>query len=232
MKISCFLSVLCIFFACSKLSNNLAGTASETDTGGAIAGLIQYSNSTAVVHAIVILHEQRMVKSIFLNKMITLPLLINSGTTYTNSNGFFRFDSVDTGDYLVEINDHDTLGAVLPATVKPNDTFIQVNGTLSRCGTIIGKVDTTGFGTNKHPAIFLPEIGRIIDVDLAGNFIINNLPVWNYQLRLAIQDTIKRLPLDNVLIPVQPADTTLITSFGSKSGSVVIKGKIIENVNQ
>lgn len=230
MKISCLLSVLCIFLSCSRLINNLAGTASETDTGGAIVGLVQYSNSTAVVHAIVIVHEQRMIKSIILNKMAA-PILIRSGTTFTNSNGFFRFDSVDTGSYLVEINDNDTLGAVLPATVKPSDTFIRVNGTLSRCGTIIGKVDTTGFGTNKHPAIYLPEIGRIINVDSAGNFIINNLPVWNYQLRLAIEDTIVRLPLDSVLIPVQPADTTVINSFGSKSGSVVIDDKIIENPN-
>ena len=231
MKKVYFLSLLSFFLSCSCSNNGIAGTGSETDTGCTVAGLVQYSDSTAVVHAGVILHDQRLIKKITLNKTATALVLIRSGSTFTNINGFFRFDSVDTGGYLVEINDHDTLGAILPATVKPKDTLVQVNGTLKRCGLIIGKVDTTGIGKNKNVSIFLPEIDRIIAVDSAGNFIINNLPVWNYQLRLAVQDTIVRLPLDTVSIPVKTADTTWVISFGSKSGTVIIDGKIIENPN-
>jgi hypothetical protein len=226
-----FLLLISFFLSCSCSNNNIAGVGSETDTGCTVAGLIQYSDSTAVVHAGVILHDQRLIKKITLNKMAAVPVLIRSGSTITNINGFFRFDSVDTGGYLVEVNDHDTLGAILPATVKPKDTLVQVNGTLKRYGIIIGKVDTAGIGKNKNVSILLPEIGRIITVDSAGNFIIKNLPVWNYQMRLAIQDTVIRLPLDSVLIPVKPADTTWIISFGSKSGTVILDGKIIENPN-
>jgi hypothetical protein len=226
-----FLSLISFFLSCSCSNNNIAGVGSETDTGCTVAGLIQYSDSSAVVHAGVTLHDQRLIKKITLGKMAAAPVLIRSGSTFTNINGFFSFDSVDTGGYLVEVNDHDSLGAVLPATVKPKDTLVQVNGTLKRFGIIIGKVDTAGIGKNKNVSIFLPEIGRIITVDSAGNFIIKNLPVWNYQMRLAIQDTVVRLPLDSVLIPVKPADTTWIISFGSKSGTVILDGKIIENPN-
>lgn len=226
-----FLSLISFFLSCSCSNNNIAGVGSETDTGCTIAGLIQYSDSSAVVHAGVILHDQRLIKRITLNKMAAAPVLIRSGSTFTNINGFFQFDTVDTGGYLVEVNDHDSLGAVLPATVKPKDTLVQVNGTLKRCGLIIGKVDTTGIGKNKTITIYLPEIGRTINVDSSGNFVITNLPVWNYQLRLAVQDTIIRLPRDTVAIPVNPADTTWITSFGSKTGTIIIDGKIIENPN-
>jgi hypothetical protein len=228
----CLLSSLCIFLSCSCSNNNLVGTTSETDTGCAVAGLIQYSGNAAVIHAGVILHDQRLLKRITLNKTAVVPSLIRSGSTYTNINGFFRFDSVDTGRYLVEINDHDTLGAVLPTQINHGDTLKTVNGILVKFGTIIGKIDTAGIGKNRNAVIYLPELGRTISIDAAGNFTINNLPVWNYQLRLAIQDTIVRLPLDSILIPVKSADTTRIISFGSKSGTVLIDGKVIENPNQ
>jgi hypothetical protein len=160
------------------------------------------------------------------------PALIRSGFTNTNINGFFRFNSVDTGGYLVEINDHDTLGAVLPTQINRGDTLKDVNGTLNKLGIIIGRVDTTGIGRNQNRSIYLPELGRIISVDSTGNFIIPNLPAWNYQIRLSIQDTIVRLPLDSVRVPVKPADTTWINSFGSKTGTIIIDGRIIENPNK
>jgi hypothetical protein len=230
MKKVIFLSLLSFFLSCS-CSNNVAGTGSETDTGCAVAGLMQYSDSLPVVHADVILHDQRLIKRITLNKKLAGASLIRSGSTLTNINGFFRFDSVDTGGYLVEINDHDTLGAVLPTQINRGDTLKEVNGILQKYGIIIGKIDTTGIGKTKTVSIYLPELGRTISVDSAGNFVIKNLPAWNYQMRLAIQDTVVRLPLDSIPIPVKPADTTWIISFGSKSGTVILDGKIIENPN-
>lgn len=224
-------SLFCIFLSCS-CNNNLAGTTSETDTGCTVAGLIVYSDSTPTVNSDVTLHDQQLIKRIVLSKHAAAPILIRSGHTRTNINGFFQFDSVDTGGYLIEINDHDTLGAIIPATVKPIDTFIQVKGTLKRFGTIIGRVDTAGFGINRNPMIYLPEIGRTIAIDSNGYFIISNLPVWDYQLRYAIQDTVVRLPLDTIPIPVKPADTTVIQKFGSNYGTISINGKIIENPNQ
>jgi hypothetical protein len=214
---------------CSCATNNVAGTGSETDTGCSVAGLIRYGNSMPVIHADVLLHDLRLVKRNTLSKQQAGAGLIRSGYTQTNVNGFFHFDSVDTGGYLVEINDHDTLGAVLPAQVAQGDTLRNVNGTVRKFGTIVGKIDTTGIGKNKIVTIYLPELGRTVPVDSIGNFVIKNLPAWNYQMRLAVQDTIVRLPLDSILVPVKTAETTRITSFGSKSGTVLIDGKIIEN---
>jgi hypothetical protein len=221
--------LLAFLLFCSCSTNNVAGTGSETDTGCSVAGLIQYTDSTPVIHADVILHDLRSIKRITLSKQFTGTGLIRSGFTQTNETGFFHFDSVDTGGYLVEINDHDTLGAILPAQIDQGDTLRNVNGTVRKFGTIVGKIDTTGIGKGRIVTIYLPELGRTVPVDSIGNFVIKNLPAWNYQMRLAVQDTIVRLPLDSIPVPVKTADTTRITSFGSKSGSVIIDGKIIEN---
>lgn len=225
----CILSLFCLALSCLSLNNNLAGSASETDTGCIVTGSVRFSNNTPAVHSGVILHDQRLIKRLTLSKQTVAPVLIRSGYSYTDINGFYHFDSVDTGGYLIEIDDHDTLGAILPVIVPPKDTLILVNGILKRCGLIIGKVDTTGIGKNKNIAILLPEIGRIINVDSTGMFIIRNLPEWNYQMRLAVQDTIVRLPRDSVLIPVKSADTTKVIGFGTKSGTVIINGIVIEN---
>jgi hypothetical protein len=225
-----FLSLLSFFLSCS-CSNNIAGTGSETDTGCAIAGLIQFADSTPVSGADVILHDQSQLMKLTLSKRLANLALIRSGSTETNINGFFRIDSVDTGGYLVEINDHDTLGAVLPTQISPGDTLKKVNGVLQKLGVIIGKLDTTGIGKTTTDSIYLPELGRKVGVDSAGNFVITGLPVWNYQIRLAIRDSVVRLPNDSIPIPVKAADTTRVISFGSKSGSVIVDGNIIENPN-
>jgi hypothetical protein len=230
MKKTCFLSILA-FLLCWSCAKNIAGTGSETDTGCAIAGLIQFADSTPVSGADVILHDQSQLTRLTLSKRLANPALIRSGSTKTNINGFFRIDSVDTGGYLVEINDHDSLGAVLPTQINPGDTLKKVNGILQKLGTIIGKLDTTGIGRTNADSIYLPELGRKVGIDSAGNFVITDLPVWNYQIRLAIRDTVVKLPNDSIPVPVKAADTTRIISFGSKSGSVLIDGKVIENPN-
>jgi hypothetical protein len=229
MKKACFLSLLAFFLSCSN--NNVAGTGSETDTGCAVAGLIQYADRSYVAGADVILHDQRLIKRITLGKRLASSALIRSGSTKTNINGFFRIDSVDTGGYLVEINDHDTLGAVLPAKVNKGDTLVTVNGTLTHCGTIIGRVDTSEYHGSKTAQIYLPELGRTITIDSLGYFTINNLPAWNYYLRLAVGDSIVLLPSDTLRVPVTEKDTTRVLSLGAKTGTVIINGKVIENPN-
>jgi hypothetical protein len=215
-----------IFLYCSRLSNDLAGTTTETESGtkAAIEGLIVYSDSSPVHGAEVILHDQQHIKIIELRKTLAG---ISSGITQTNINGFFRFDSVDTGHFLIEINDHDSLGALLKAEVKPKDTLVEANGVLKRLGCIQGRVDISKIRSGLD-SIYLPEIQRYAVIDSAGFFTINNVPVWSYQLRVKIGDSLIRLPADTIAVPVMSGDTTHVLNFGSDTGSVLIKGEIIE----
>jgi hypothetical protein len=221
-----FLFALLILF-CSKGGHDLAGTTTETDSGtkAAIEGLIIYSDSSPVHGADVILHDQSLINIIMLGKKMAG---IRSGSSVTNINGFFRFDSVDTGHFLVEVNDHDTLGALLKAQVRPQDTLVEANGVLRRMGSIQGRVDTSKIKGAGLDSVYLPEIGLKVAIDSAGYFTINNLPVWNYQVRVSIGDSIVHLPADTALITVVQGDTTRLSSFGSDTSSVFIKGKIVE----
>jgi hypothetical protein len=216
-----------IFLFCSRMSNDLAGTTTETESGtkAAIEGLIVYSDSSPVNGAEVILHDQQHIKIIELRKTLAG---ISSGITLTNINGFFRFDSVDTGHFLVEINDHDSLGALLKAEVKPKDTLVEANGVLRRLGCIQGRIDTSKIKRSGSDSIYLPEIQRYVVIDSAGFFTINNVPVWSYQLRVKIGDSLIRLPADTIAVPVSSGDTTHVSSFGSDTSSVLIKGEIVE----
>jgi hypothetical protein len=198
---------------------------SETDTGCVIEGFVQYSDKAPVSHASITLHDQRIVKIITLAKQ---KALIRSGKTVTNINGFFQIDSVDTGKYLVEINDHDSLGALVPAKIASTDTAVQVNALLYRLGTIIGKIDTSAISILKNTVMYLPEINRKVFIDSLGYFIITNLPAYNYHMRFASGDSVISLPSDSIQIPVSTGDTTRVQSLGSKTGSIIINGQIIE----
>jgi len=224
------IAIACVAFllSCSGWGhvNQVSGTLSETDTGCALEGYVVYANGISASKAKVLLHDMQSVSVITLAKK---KALTRSGITQTNINGFFSFDSVDTGKYIVEVNDHDTSGALLSVQIKHKDTLVTVNALLRIFGCIIGKIDTSKDFITPNTVIYLPELNRIIKIDSSGTFIIPSLPEWNYQLRIAIRDSLIRLPSDTITIPVKPGDTTRVISFGSKTGSIVITGKVEEN---
>jgi hypothetical protein len=225
MKTFRYFALFTIALSCVSPTTKTTGTLSETDTGCAIEGLIQYSGKAPVSNAIVTLHDQRILKIITLAKQ---KALIRSANAKTNINGFFRIDSVDTGKYLVEINDHDSLGALVPAKVLPKDTFVTVNAILGRFGTIVGKIDTGTIHAIKNPAIYLPEINQRVTIYASGYFVINNVPAYVYHIRFASGDSAITFPSDSVQIPVLPGDTTRVESLGAKTGTIIINGQIIE----
>jgi hypothetical protein len=229
MKTFKYFALFTIVLSCVSPTTRTTGTISETDTGCVIEGLVQYSSKAPVSNAIVTLHDQQILKIITLAKQ---KILIRSGNTKTNINGFFQIDSVDTGKYLVEINDHDSLGALVPAKVLPKDTLVTVNAILGRFGTIIGKIDTGAIHTIKNPVIYLPEINQRITIYASGYFVISNLPAYVYHIRFASGDSVITMPTDSVQIPVSPGDTTFFQSLGVQSGSIIINGQIIETPKQ
>lgn len=228
MKQFNYIALLTAALSCVSPTMKTASTISETDTGCIIEGLIQYSNGNPVSNASVILHDQQTLHIITLAKQ---KALVRSNKTTTNINGIFQIDSVDTGKYLVEINAHDTLGALLPAQVAPSDTLVQVNATLGRLGSILGRIDTGKITIQKNMVMYLPEINRTVSIDSSGYFIITNLPAYNYHLHFAVGDSLISLASDSIHIPVSGGDTTRIESLGSKSGPVIINGRIVETPN-
>lgn len=223
MKAAIQISTFALFcFACTTTEPQYTGTISETEC--AVVGLVQHQNNTPASDATIILHDQRSITQLTLSKKLSA---IRSGRTTTDINGFFRIDSVDTGAFYIEINDHDTLGSIVPVNVGPGDTLVSIEGILHKFGTIIGKIDTSKNGALIQ--IYLPQIGRTLPVDTLGNFVIDKLPEFNYTLRLVIDYSIVKLPSDTILYQVLSGDTTYISSLGAKNGTISINGSIQEN---
>ena len=207
------LSVL-MLLTCSKTSN-VAGTIDETGTGkpcAAVMGLVVYSDSSPVVGAAVNLYNQNSVQKIVVPLKKRLIQSINRNTQ-TNINGIFRIDSVDTGKYYVDINDHDSLGALVPATVRLHDTLVTVNAVLQRLGAIQGKIDTSLVSSSTKTYVYVVEAQKLVAVDSTGNFTVNSLPPYNYTLQVVHDTVVVTSPLDTAKVKVIGGDTVHVGSI-------------------
>lgn len=213
------LTAAVLFLACTRAGLDISGTTTETNTStsAALQGYISRSDGTPVFNADVILHDQQQ-------DTVTTPgnsqASIHSARTKSNSNGFFRFDSLAIGDYVIESNDHDTLGFLLGASVKPGDTLIEADGIVEPLGSIEGSVDTADFLHPGNVTIRLPQIERVVRANNAGSFVLDKLPAWNYVLRGSVDDTLISLVTDTIPIPVTPGTVTHV-NIRSKKGKIL-----------
>ena len=206
-----------LLLRCSFPNNNsVAGTSNETQT---VVGKISYSNGNPVDSAEVILRNQDSIKKIALTTLNKTLAIIHSGQTKTDANGLFRFDSVDTGRYYLEVNYHDSLGAVQETTVNAKDT-IHVNCTVKLMGAIEGKIDTGFINTTGKTYVYVVEVQQKMPVDSTkGTFEIGNLPPYNYTLQILHDTSVVKSPLDIAKVPVKEGDTTHV---GNTSPVVLI----------
>jgi len=217
-----FLLILILYAKCGR---NIAGTTTETTSGCVITGVIIDGDSSRINDAVVVLHDQRPEKQ---GTSAVKTALIRSGSTRTGDDGYFRFDSVDTGGYLLEVIGRDTLGTLLKASIEKGDSLVQLNGLLLQTGTIIGKVDTQTVKSFSSVEVSLPQIDKSIPVDSAGRFMFTGIPGWKYLVTLSNGDSVLDLPEGSDSIPVSPGDTTIIPRLAGSTATVIINSEIIE----
>jgi len=173
------------------------------------------SNGLPAINANVILYNQQPTyNKVSLTKRLTgsLPLKI-----ITDTEGYFRIDSVDTGTYLIGVYDNCSQGVMMPAIVSNRDTIVPVNGILAMTGSINGVIDPVQMSTLSNAVLYIPEIHKIIQIDSSGNFSNNNLAVWNYTLRIIASDTLVHLVTDSIKVNVKSGDTTFTSNVGALS---------------
>jgi len=220
---------ICFSVRCSCSNNNIAGTSVETDTGTSckVVGIMEYANGDPVMGAGVNLIDQANVKIIVIGTAKKRALakgkaLVRNGYKTTDPNGFFAFDSVDTGKYYVLVNDHDSLGGKFTAVVDTNDTIVHVNGTLQRMGTVKGAIDTSLLNKNGQTYIYIPEAGEEVPVNSDGSFNLGALPPGTYTIRLVYGNTAQPSPLDSLSVPVKSDSTTTLQNIGTQYGAVMV----------
>lgn len=200
-----------LILVCSRTGPDFAGTSTETSTGSGatVRGMVVYNDSTPVFNADIFLHNpQQDYSPAALGKR---SANIRSATTRSHADGFFRFDSVDTGHFLIETNDHDSMGALDSAEVRPGDTLVEIRVVIDRFGFIEGRINTSELSHPERASIYLPEIERHAKVDSKGYFIIEKLPAWDYQVRVGINDSLLSMDTDTMSISVKSSDTTRIS---------------------
>jgi hypothetical protein len=224
------LSIL-LLFRCTHVDNNIAGTSNETQT---VVGIVTYGNGNPVKTAKVILHDPYVIET-GLNKLAKRTTSVGIRSTKTNAEGFFRFDSVNRGKYYIEVNDRDSLGAVKEIAVDKIDT-VHASCTVQPLGAIAGTIDTSLIAKSGETYVYVTQLQqRVPVVPRTGAFEIDNLPPYNYSLRI-FHDTIAvASPFDSTKILVTKGDTTLVGNLlpvvmvgtDTASGIVPFTAKII-----
>ena len=207
-------------------------TSTETDTGQ-ITGWVVYKNKKAVRDADVILRDADMIQMVSIGqaKQRALTKKCSSAemmpeSTNTSPAGFFSFSEVDIGDYYIEINDHDSLGAVAEAAISDDKPVCSIDTiVLKQTGTIEGSIDKSLIKVDST-FVYIVEIDRRVSVDSLGRFLIENVPARDYTIRIMENSTVVESLLDT--IEVSESDTVSVYNIGAEFGTIDIDGIIHE----
>lgn len=183
-----------------------------------MSGIVVDKNGNGISAADVIMRSESIVNKITvgLSKMSLATTATRfSGkqfdSTKTSLTGFFAFDSVDTGHYYIEINDHNVLGALARATITTAKPVCVVDTiTLKHFGAIQGSVDSA-LVKSGNAYVQIVELGRSVAVGASGKFEINLVPPdTGYTIRLVIDSNVVASPLDTEKIAVKEGDTAYV----------------------
>jgi hypothetical protein len=218
---------LCVLMRCSCGMQNVAGSSTETDTGSTVEGIMVFSNGSTVKGADVKLRDQAKMLRLTVGMAKRAATIRRSDTT-TDVNGFFAFDSVDTGSYYVLVNYKDSVGGLFTATVPVFDTTVEVNGSLGLMGQCIGSLDSSLVSKTQQTYVYIVQADTLVPVNADGSFNLGGLPPGTYTIRIVYGDAFQKTPVDTMEIPIQPGDTTKLPDLGGLNGTVIINGSIFE----
>lgn len=208
----------CVILICLQCSKPVSVT--ETDTGQ-ISGWVVDKQGRNVRDADVLLRSADITRDV-------APGSRAVDSVRTSTEGFFRFSGIAAGDYLIEINDHDSLGSVAEVTIIKESPVTSVDTIeIGKLGIIRGSIDPSMIGGDST-FLYIVELDRRIPVDSLGRFLTGHLPAREYTIRLVTNTTVTPSRLDTVVISVMEEDTVAAYNIGTRSGSVIIDGPIDE----
>ena len=104
--------------------------------------------------------------------------------------GHFRIDSMDTGNYTIEVNDRVSGACLLTCRILPGTGEISLGAdTIHPYAAVEGSAALPpGFSGNVFVQVYGLE--RCIPLDAAGHFMIADLPAGSFRFRVASKDTL------------------------------------------
>ncbi|MBN2035098.1 MAG: DUF2341 domain-containing protein [Chitinispirillaceae bacterium] len=195
-----------LFTGCGDLSLAEGGFGSET-TNGIVMGIAMLPDGSASSGARVTVRTADFVREDF-------PRSVNNhtrGDVITDSSGAFMIDSLDTGSYIVEINNGVSHAAMSECRIASETPKVNLaHRILLPYVTIVGWVDPQLIPGEQYVQVV--GLDRLVPVDSAGSFIVNDLPSGTLQIRIAAKDTVVHQVFDKV--SGLPGDTVTIAPPG------------------
>jgi len=196
--------LFCCFFLlrCSNLTS-IAGATDMPNETASVSAVIHDRAGVPVSGAVVI-----MVRAEYLTPLPQTTGSAKRGIflTMTDESGHFVVDSLDSGSYMIEVNNGISSACRIHCTIS-NDTGTQKLGTFAvqPYAAIIGKIDTTGTSAAQR-YIQIYGLNRIVPIESNGFFNIGGLPADLFTFRIVSINTAVK-PIDISGIRLIPGET-------------------------
>ncbi len=193
---------LCLLMlaGCASDTDMSAGFGSETTNG--VTATVKRIDGTPAAGALVRLRPIDYVRPLALDKA---RLAVREATT--DSNGCFVLDSIEAGEYRIEVTDRDSSAVLIDTEIN---AFVDAGEhVLRRYATIIGTVEPAPHGTAQYVQVYGME--RLAGVHTDGTYCLGDLPAGSYRLRIITADTAPAQIIDS--ISALPGDTTVVHRY-------------------
>ena len=208
----CLIFVVWLFLMSGCGRSPMAG--GTTDTGNPrVAALIYANDGSRAKGASVTLRLKN-----YLSRVPGAGLqkdLVRAKETFTDDSGYFEIDSIESGDYFIEVNDRLFSAALLTATVPgPARPLIFLTDTLRPYAGIVGNTSQPS-GPSVKMYLLAYGLERRIPIDSTGHFEIKNLPSGTLLFRIVSQDTLfNPFDIDNIVLAPGKIDTVPFAGWG------------------
>jgi hypothetical protein len=201
---------------CGCERTSMAG--GTTDTGNSrIAGVIYANDGGKAKGASVILRSRDFLSSVQ-NAELSDNSVLKKETT-TDDSGRFVIDSMEYGNYSIEVNDREISAALIAATVSSPSPG-QIIDTLRPYAGISGNI---GLKTGPSSRMFVLVYGleRKIPIDSFGRYEAHDLPQGTLNFRIVSVDTIFK-PFDINSVSLIQGETDIVPFTGWRSSATIV----------
>jgi hypothetical protein len=177
----CSATAILLFVQCASL-DSIAGTGSQAGNGR-ISCVIHKGDGTPASGAMVLLRRKEYLADTNSGLHETSEYIHRDGLT--DKRGFFSFDSVDTGNYNIEVNDGTSHAVLLSCSIAAIGSQVNLpDDTLHPTGALNGAFTAMpGYSGNLYIQVYGLERVSVYNA-VSGKFLINNLPHGSYTLHV------------------------------------------------
>jgi hypothetical protein len=205
-----------VVITCGNLAVD-GGFGSET-TNGRVSGRVVYTDGSPAQGVHFIVRRDDYLAS---PQSALVNAWENGGDGTTDTDGRFVFDSLDTGNYIIEINDEAARALLKQGRIAPALLSIDVGtDTLRSHATVRGEINIdASAGADWYVQVYGLE--RCVAIDSAGTYTLSDLPAGTFRLRMVCGDpAVSPLIVDNVA--VASGATTTVPAVGWRSSRQLV----------